>query len=206
MMLEFLPKIKTIGNLHIKGSILPAYLVSDNNLEIVFYLTEWGSDYTLNKYYKENMDDGNLNAIAIILNNLKHNILALHRNGIIHGDIHDDNVLVDSNTNTASIIDFDNCAYKNFKMNPDYCTWFASDYINKYGINKELDVFLFNYLTVMLMNKLADYYSTEEYIIHGENKYFKENDDYKNICDTLLLEAKKPSDKFLIDNYQKVLK
>ena len=202
MMLEICPKIIELGNLNIKGSILPEYLVIDNNYNPITYLAGWDDDYTLQKYINE----GNINTIVSILNNLKYNISALHRKGIIHGDIHDKNVLANPITCLASIIDFDNCAYKNFKMNPEYCTWFAKFYISKYGINKGLDIYLFNYLTFQLINNLINYDMVKKNIIKGINKCFLDNDDYKNICDTMLLQSKKPTKKFLIDNYQKVLK
>lgn len=202
MLLEICSKIKKLGDLNIKGSLLPKYLVIDNNYNPITYLTEWRDDYTLAKY----SDGKNKNITVNILNNLKHNILALHRKGIIHGDIHDKNVLINPSTCLTNLIDFDNCAYKGFKMNPEYCTWFAKFYINVYGINRGLDIYLFNYLTFQLMNNLRDYYKVKENIIKGKNKYFLENDDYKNICDTMLLQSKKPTNKFLIDNYQKVLR
>ncbi len=202
MMLEICPKIIKLGDFNIKGSILPEYLVVDNNYNPITYLSWWGYDYTLQEYINE----GNINTIVNILNNLKYNILALHKKGIIHGDIHDKNILVNPITCLASIIDFDNCACKRFKMNPEYCTWFAKFYISVYGINNGLDIYLFNYLTFQVMNNLINYTMVKENIIKGRNKYFLENDDYKDICDTMLLQAKKPTNKFLIDNYQKVLK
>lgn len=130
----------------------------------------------------------------------------MHNQGIIHGDIHSKNILINPETNLVNIIDFDNCAYKGFNIDKDLCNKKTKKYINKYGVNNELDIFLFNCLTFRLINNLVDNSKISEYILKGENRYFKENDDYKNICDTLLLEAKEPTDKFLIDNYQKVLK
>lgn len=206
VLLEILPKIKKLGNLNINYSILPRYLVSNNNSEIEAYLTEWNFNYILKEYYAKNMNEGNISIIVNILNNLKQIILTLHKNGIIHGDIHDENIFVNPNTLLVSLIDFDNCAYKKFKMNPDYCTTIVKNYINRYGVNKELDIFLINYLTFNLINNLVGYYEVNNCIISKENEYFLENDDYKRICETLLLEAKKPTDKFLIDNFQKVLK
>lgn len=190
VLLEILPKIKKLGNLNINYSILPRYLVSNNSSEIEAYLTEWNANYILKEYYTKNMNEGNINLVVNILNNLKQVILTLHQNGIIHGDIHDENIFVNPNTLLVSLIDFDNCAYKKFKMNPDYCTIIVKNYINRYGVNKELDIFLINYLTFKLINNLAGYYEVNNCIINEENKYFKENDDYKNICETLLLEAK----------------
>lgn len=206
LFLEISSKIKKLGDLNLNSSILPRYLISSNNSEIEAYLTEWSDDYILKEYYTKNMNEGNISIILNILNNLKQGILTLHKNGIIHGDIHDQNIFVNPNTLLVSIIDFDNCAYKNFKMNPDYCTIIVKNYINRYGINKELDIFLVNYLAFKLINNLAGYDEVNNCLINEENRYFLENDDYKNICETLLLEAKKPTDKFLIDNYQKVLK
>ncbi len=128
-MLEILPKIKKLGNLNINYSILPRYLVSNNSSEIEAYLTEWNANYILKEYYEKNMNEGNINLVVNILNNLKQVILTLHKNGIIHGDIHDENIFVNPNTLLVNIIDFDNCTYKKFKMNPDYCNIYAKNYI-----------------------------------------------------------------------------
>lgn len=205
ILLNILEKIKTLGDLNVSGSILPEYLVIADDNSVITYLTKWSESYTLEKYYIQCIDNEKSNILISILNELKQNILILHNKGIIHGDIHSKNVLVNPDTNLVNIIDFDNCAYKNFNIDKTMCNIKAKKYINKYGVNRELDIFLFNCLTFRLINNLVDNSKIREYILNDKNEYFKENDDYKNICETLLLEAKKPTDKFLIDNYQKVL-
>lgn len=201
MLLNILDKIKLLSALNIKGSLLPKYLVVDDYHRLIAYLTEWKENLTLGEY----IDSTTMEIKINLLKNLKNNILSLHNIGIIHGDIHCENVLINSNNNTTNIIDFDGCSYKNFGLETELCPGYTKQYITKYGVNKELDIFLFNLLTFGIITNL-NYFDIRKYIINDKNKHFEENDDYKNICDTLLLEAKKPTDKFLIDNYQKVLK
>ena len=161
---------------------------------------------TLAKYYQKYDSEENKNTTINLFKLLKNNILNLHNNGIIHGDIHSENVLINLETRVVGIIDFDACSYRNFNLNLEHCNKYTKKYVQKYGVIKELDIFLFNYLTYQIINNSVDYSEVNQLILEGYNKHFKENDDYKNICDTILLNAKKPTDKFLIDNYQKVIK
>lgn len=198
-LLNNLHRIKNLSQLKINGSLLPIYLVSDKD-NLTAYLTKWGSDASLDQI----IDNVKYDIKLEILKNLKNNLLELHNHNIIHGDIHFGNVLVDINNNSTHIIDFDNCAYDNFKINNNICSLVAQTYIKKYGINKELDIFLFNRLAFEIINNLG-YNEVDNYILNGSNYYFKSCKEYYEICDTMLLNRKKPTDKFLIDFLEKKL-
>ena len=164
-----------------------------------------GDGKKLGEYPLYTIIDEVRNEIKIeILKSIKENLLSLHQAKIIHGDIHFGNILVDIYNLSTYLIDFDNCAFKNFEINTNICSYYARKYINKYGVNEELDNFLFNRLTFEAINNLC-FEEVDDYILNGENKYFESNSIYDDICDTMLLNSDKPTDKFLIDCYQKNL-
>lgn len=203
MMFDILEKIRALGDLKIDGSILPEYLLVDNNDMVITYLTKWSESYTLGVYLSKFINAKNSDVMINILKKLKHNILTLHNIGIIHGDIHSSNILINSETSIPDIIDFDNCSYNDFGINKMWCNFKSENYINKYGINKELDIFLFNLLTLDIIAFLEKINGND---IDKFNEFFEEDNDCREIYNTMVLSSKEPTDKFLIDSYQKILK
>ncbi len=181
-----LEKIKALGDLNISGSILPEYLAIDNNHKPITYLTRWVEHYTLGKYYVEFINNENKDIMIGIIKTLKNHIINLHNHGIIHGDIHTGNIWVNLETLMPSIGDFDNSSYNNFEINKKWCSREAASYINRYGVNKELDIFLFNLLTFEIIIKLEGL-NVNEPFLEEFDRCFELNDDYKNICDTMVL-------------------
>ena len=198
-LLDIIDKINLLGDLKIEGCLLPEYFVSSNG-NIRSYLTKWGGEYPLYTIIGEVRNEIKIE----ILKGIKENLLSLHKAKIIHGDIHFGNILVDIYNLSTYLIDFDNCAVNNFEINTNICSYYAREYIKKYGVNEGLDNFLFNRLTFEAINDLC-FEEVDNYILNGENKYFESNSIYNDICDTMLLNSNKPTDKFLIDCYQKKL-
>lgn len=198
---NMIEKMYVLSKIKLCSSVLPNNLVIDENNNPVTYLTRWINSNPLDTL----IDDIEIDKKIQILKNIKRNILLLHKQRIIHGDIHCGNILVSPNCDKTFLIDFDNCQYLNYELNFDYANITAKRFIKNYGVCKELDIYMFNRLTYEILNKLS-YTEINEHIKEKNNFIFYENDDYYRICDTMLLCSKEPSDKFLIDNIQKSIR
>ena len=120
----------------------------------------------------------------------------MHENGIIHADLIGSNIMV-SNLGLPCIIDFDNASYQNHKTCIyDVCD-LSQSFIKQYGVEKEMDIFLFNILTFAIINE-CEFYLCRRNIFNENFGYFN-NGDAKKICDSLFLEDKVPNKDFLID-------
>ena len=126
---------------------------------------------------------------------LKENIKNMHENGIIHGDLHGGNILIENGI--PIIIDFDNVTCSFNKTNIEDTNDLAKEFILKYGVIKELDIHLFNILTFSIIND-CDLMLTRREILKNNFKYF-DNEKAKEICNRLFLDSDKPNNKFLID-------
>lgn len=197
--LSIIEKLKGLTNIKLYSSLLPKYLVIDNSNHQITYLTKWSNDISLDTV----IDDFDNSKKIEILKNIKKNILLLHKYGIIHGDIHCANILVNPKTNKSFIIDFDNCQYQNFKLDIDCVNIEAEKFIKKYGVTKELDIYMFNRMTYEILNKLS-YTEINQHVIDNQDTFFYQNKDYYRICETMLLNSNVPANEFLIDNMQKI--
>lgn len=188
------PKIIKLSECTITGSLLPLYLVYDDiqTYKITGYLTAYCD------FLKEKPNS------IYYLNSFKNNIEELHRNKIIHGDIHYGNLLVEKNYQNTNIIDFDNCQYNKYKIRKKYASDYANLYISKYGVNEGLDIYLFNIVTFCVINKIF-YHSFRREIINNHYGLFNDTEEEKLICDSILLENIQYNKKYLIDAYQKKL-
>lgn len=120
----------------------------------------------------------------------------MHNEGIIHSDISPSNIL--SKNLTSSIIDFDNSSYKGYETNIKHTNDYCLEFIEKYGIKPELDIYMFNLLTYSLMNEEDRYFMVRNNIYLNKYGYFDNNDGIK-ICKSLFLDDKVPNKDFLID-------
>ncbi len=195
---KIVPKFEKIFNLNSNSIILPKILVYDNTLEEYnAYLTDY-CDYE-NGLLLKTID----NKIERLFE-IKNNIDNMHNIGIIHGDLHFGNILINKDYISSKIIDFDNCAYEKFKINKSLTNDYTKEYIQKYGINKGLDIFLFNIMTYCVLNS-SPYFQTRIRINNGMYGIFNTASG-KKICDNLLLENKTFDNEYLIDTCYKYLR
>ena len=178
--------------------VMPAYFVFDDYEQVCnAYLTRFIK-------YKTSSVIMTLDDKVERLNTIKNNIKKMHDLGIIHGDLHFGNILLDENSYQNKIIDFDNCSYKNYKINKKYVADYTNVYINKYGINKGLDIFLFNLITYSVLN-VSPYYQSRLRINNEIYGIFDTNDGRK-VCNDLLLQNKTFSNEYLIDTCLHLIK
>ena len=130
------------------------------------------------------------------LKEAKNALLELHNNNIIHGDIHDGNFLL----RECLLTDFDNCQFKRFFLNPELCSAEALNFLMTYKLSKDLDVYLFNFMTFSILNE-CDYYYVESNICDKEYGVFTSKDSIK-ICKSLLLQDNVFNSDFLIDTVE----
>lgn len=130
-----------------------------------------------------------------ILKKAKNVILSMHEEGIIHSDLIGSNIMV-SDMNPC-IIDFDNASFKLHKTCMyDVCDP-SQEFIKKYGVKKEVDVFIFNILTFSVINE-CDFYLRRRNILNNNFGFF-DNKDGRKICDSFFLDTETPNGDFLID-------
>ena len=125
----------------------------------------------------------------------KDTILKMHEYKIIHGDLSLSNIIADEET--AYIIDFDNASYDGSKINLKDSNDFTIQYVENFGINKALDVYLFNLITFSLINNI-DINLIRSTIAKGNYGYFNSKDAMK-ICNQSFLQAPYSDKDFLID-------
>lgn len=192
---EVLEKLDIMGdNVFENGLYTPRYFVCKKN-GVIGHLTD-NFDGKIIYYAKDKKFEDKIK----LLNDLKQKILLMHKNGIIHGDLHYGNVLFKENK--TAIIDFDNCMYHRYKMNEDICFDYVQSFIKKYGVCEELDVALFNFLALgILCGVTNEHYLTQDIYTDNYPSFF--SDEAVDISKSLLLDGKKPCRKFLIDEVNK---
>ena len=127
---------------------------------------------------------------------VKEQILVMHDEKIIHGDLIGSNIMISSDRN-VNIIDFDNSTFDKHKTVLKHTNDFSNEFIKKYGITKEIDIFLFNILTFSIINDCSPHLVRQN-ILCNDFKYF-DNVESKKVCNTFLLDHKTPNKDFLID-------
>ncbi len=130
-----------------------------------------------------------------IINKIKNQIQLMHKYELIHADISSSNIILENDI--PYIIDFDNSSYNKYYTNIYDSSDMAQEFIRKYGICKELDIFMFNLLTFELINN-CNYNLIRKNIILKNFGNF-DNIDSKDICETFFLDDSLPNKKFLID-------
>lgn len=183
---EQINNLEIISTIKNKNLVFPKFLVYDKN-KFSGYITEY-INY-LNLY--------NLNYLSKdkkikILKLVKKAILNMHKDKIIHTDLHPFNILYKNKK--VKIIDFDNSIYK-FNRNLNNLNPLALKYLDKNDLDFDVDIFMFNITTLsflydipfydVLNFKIDENLSNEEEEICDKVKRFKklnENDyliDYK---------------------------
>lgn len=132
------------------------------------------------------------------LKKAKYLIENLHDNDIIHGDIRSFNLLVQHNV--VKLCDIDNCIIED--LNYDVQGSFADIYKNGVGtIDKYIDVFSHNIVTVAVLRKLLDHV-VYDYI----KKAVSINSDIATIYNEMLNLSENYSGEYLIDKIDKKMK
>lgn len=119
----------------------------------------------------------------------------MHEYKIIHGDLSLSNIIVKNDD--AYIIDFDNASYNGSKINLKDANDFTIQYVENFGVNKALDVYLFNLITFSLINNI-DIKLVRSTIAEGNYGYFDSKDAIK-ICNQSFLQSPYSDKDFLID-------
>lgn len=185
----FSHKLDKLNDLDIKGAILPQKIVVEG-IKPLGYLME----------LKDSSDKiENKQELMWVLRETKKNILEIHDKGVIHADIHSGNIITDDNQ--CFLVDFDNCKYKRFDPELDYMSLFAKEYVKKLGINRDLDIYLYNILAFSVI-KNVDYRDVIKKIEENEKSIdFYTSKEEKDICESLLLTKKRFNNTFLTDLY-----
>lgn len=182
---KFFNRFKILSSKNIKQIVLPNHLVLSSD-EPKGYLTS-----SIERKSIISIEDPLEKYKALI--ETKKIIQKLHQNDIIHGDIHSGNILVKNNK--RCLIDFDNCEIKDsVKLDFNKCSISAMNYINKNGIIKNLDIYMFNVLTFFAFNpcECKSIYLEEIFdsvrndIYYGKNGIFS-NDRSKKACEDIYL-------------------
>ena len=183
-------KLNLLGDIDKPGLYVPKFWVKKQESKNM-YLTEYFSgnngEFLCDEPYKIKIEK---------IKNIKQLMLSMHQEGIIHADLIPSNILYFKDD--CAIIDFDNSSYKNYKTNINHTNDYSKEFITKYGLTPEIDIFLFNLLTYYWLNELNNFYMVRNKI--RSNNYGVFNDSYeRKICNSLLLESDVPNQDFLID-------
>ncbi len=183
-------KLSMLSNINISRLLVPKFWVCKNGNAKNAYLTDFCKGKSFDFLGVENIEN-KVNKI----NDSKNLIISMHEEGIIHADLNPSNILY--NKEKTSIIDFDTCSFRNYKTNLLETTDYCQEFIKKYGIKPELDIFMFNILTYSLIQD-CDYYLVRNSI--NKQKYgFFDNKYGRKICNSLFLDDDIPNNDFLID-------
>lgn len=149
------------------------------------YFCGYVMDY-LNDYKKmiflENLDYDNK---ILLLKKCRALLDKLHNKyNFIHTDICPWNFLYNESKNDIKLIDFDSCIDLNNKEKYlcDFYSIFAQDYGNTVGVDKDLDIFLFNLMTYSILTD-SDYNISLENICNNKLNYF-ENENIRKIFES----------------------
>lgn len=186
---KFIYRMDKINELKEYLKYIPLYWVYDE-FGVIGYLVEKADAKDLSSKGEDDI----LTKINI-LKEAKKKILFFHSLGLIHADIHSGNIIIDEEPH---FIDYDNASYKS--LNPCEYNYSkdAYQYIKKYGVNSDIDVFLFNLLTYGFLNNVD---SMEIPIkIYNQEFGFFDNKNGRKVCKSLWLDDDVFNNEFLIDN------
>ena len=181
-----IPKYEELNNLGLTKSVIPKIYVEDGELN--GFLMKLCNHKCFSYLYGCPLD------LQIkTLREAKQALLEIHSKNIIHGDIHVSNFLF----RECVLTDYDNSEFKNFKLNLEFCSPEALNFLTTYKLSKDLDIYLFNYMTFSILNE-SHYYKVESDICDKNYGVFKTKE-AKKICKSLLLQDKIFNADFLID-------
>ena len=180
-------KLSDLSGLHLNHSLFPWAFIKEEGKTIGYMstLVDYRTFDFLESYSSSHKID--------ILRKAKNYLIELNNNDVIHADIHKGNILL----RDELIIDFDNCFYKEYKPNYDLLSYSSREFIMKYGVSKDLDVYSFNMMTYGILNNIKTG-DIEENLAYKNYGVFTSDDSIK-ICKSLLLEDKIFNNEFLID-------
>ena len=181
-----IPKYEQLNEFSLKKSVVPNVFVEDGKMN--GFLMPLHSHKCFSFLYSCPLEYQ-----IQTLKNAKNALLELHTNNIIHGDIHVGNFLL----RECLLTDFDNSQFKRFLLNPELCSAEAMNFLTTYKLSKDLDIYLFNFMTFSILNECY-YYNLESRISDKKYGVFTSKDSIK-ICKSLLLEDKVFNNDFLID-------
>lgn len=161
------------------------------------------SDFISNNYLIKFCFGKDLNAFSDyeilhkikVLKNAKKAILNMHDNGIIHADLIGSNIMIENDE--ARIIDFDNSSFDRFKTNTKEINDLSCEFIEKYGIIPEVDIYTFNLITFSIINQCY-FHSVRQHIQNKEYQYIDDKDAI-DILKHMSFDKTTPIKDFLID-------
>ena len=164
-------------------------------------------DGNTNRYLTDFLDGHDLDIISdedystkfLTLKKIKEQILKMHEYGLIHSDLIGSNIMY--NENDIGIVDFDNSSFGKYKTKLIHSNDLTQEFIKRYGITKELDIFIFNLVTFSVMNDIGCFYFTREKVWMSDYGVFNNTDGVK-ICNSFFLDDKVPNKDFLIDTIE----
>lgn len=180
-------KLESVALIGLEHSLLPKFFVKKQG-KLVGYLTPLVSHHDLSF-----VDTYELDRRIIELKKVKTYIEEIHSHGVVHCDLHTGNVLF----RDGFLIDFDNCAYKDYGFDFDFLSDDAQEYLNKFGLCKELDIYIFNRVCFRLINGIPRD-ASDDHIAHKMYGIF-DKPDARKICDSLLVENEIFNGDYLID-------
>lgn len=182
-------KLESISNLNEEFLITPKYWIEKNG-EKIGYITKmlYGKDIVSIEFL-------GLDYKIDIINKIKKQIQIMHKHELIHSDISSSNIIIENDI--PYIIDFDNSSYKKYSTNIYNSSDIAQEFIRKYGVCKELDIFMFNLLTFELINNCNPNFIRKNIILENFGNF--DNSDSKSICESFFLDDSIPNKKLLID-------
>lgn len=127
------------------GLYLPEYLVDQNNFNSYLTSIYNGNNF---RYLLEKPIDTKI----FFLRKAKDLILKTNNDyDIIHSDIHFGNLMYNDDKKTVALVDFDASKYEDLVCEKCYLSKFASQYITYNNYDENLDIYLFNLLTLGLL-------------------------------------------------------
>lgn len=127
------------------GIYLPEYLVDQNNFNSYLTSIYNGNNF---RYLLEKPIDTKI----FFLRKAKDLILKTNnRYGIIHSDIHFGNLMYNDDKKTVALVDFDASKYEDLECEKCYLSKHAKRYITYNNYDENLDIYLFNLLTLGLL-------------------------------------------------------
>ena len=178
--------------------ILPKYYVKKDD-KTIGVLTEYSDFKQLDKY-----DCSDIKTKIMLLKKVKEVIENMHKEKIIHTDLHEGNILASDEFLDVNIIDFDNASYKGSEIKIDETNEYSQDFIRYYGLINEVDTFIFNLVTYMIINE-SRFYSVRYQIAEGKYGLFNDNKEARKICDSLLLNDNVANGDYLIDTVDDII-
>lgn len=185
------------------GIILPKFLVKNNN-KFESYITDIFIGYTFEKLYKKDIKL----KIELLLKTKDVLIKTNKDLGIIHGDIHQDNLMFNDDKKEIALIDFDNCKVDGINPNQKHLNPLYKTYMTYNTSDNLVDTYMFNVLTFSLLNDFRLFLAEDYLEINEINKFFTSKASLKLLEDLFYYT---PNKEYLIDmidekSIQKILK